>query len=60
MTLSEAREIIQEEVKQLEEQGLPKDIGLLAAHTIALDAIDYIIRQNNININSNGNERDIQ
>ena len=49
MTPSEAREIIQDEVKQLEEQGLPKDIGLLAAHILALDAIDYIIRQNNIN-----------
>lgn len=49
MTLSEAREIIQDEVKQLEEQGLPKDIGLLAAHILALDAIDCILRQNNIN-----------
>lgn len=49
MTLYEARDIIQEEVKQLEEQGLPKDIGLLAAHTLALDAIDCILRQNNIN-----------
>ena len=46
MTVDEAREILQDEIDKLLQSGLSPDCALIKAHTLAIEAIDYVIRTN--------------
>lgn len=48
MTLTEARDIIQEEIDQLKADGISEDNKIIQSHAKAIEALEYFI--NHINL----------
>lgn len=46
MTVDEAREILQDEIDRLLQTNIDPDCALIKAHKLAIEAIDYVIRNN--------------